>query len=138
MRGISKITGYLLSGIFLLSWVLVPGKSWAQVSDKFLNEAKTLAKLEDGFFKKRLNSDLKGAYNYQHPVYKEKISIEEFLYFEGRLVSGYRNGALAHISGGMTPSLEHIKKSSTKRDDEEYDIKKNVNKWTYHIDKLTL
>ena len=116
MRGISKTTGYLLSGIFLLSWVLVPGKSWAQVSDKFLNEAKTLAKLEDGFFKKRLNSDLKGAYNYQHPVYKEKISIEEFLYFEGRLVSGYRNGALAHISGGMIPSLEHIKKSSTKRD----------------------
>ena len=114
MRGISRATSYLLSGMFLL--VFVPGTSWAQVSDKFLNEAKTLAKLEDDFFKKRLSSDLKGAYNYQHPAYKEKISIEEFLYFEGRLVSGYRNGALAHISGGMTPSLEHIKKSSTKRD----------------------
>ena len=49
MRGISRATSYLLSGMFLL--VFVPGTSWAQVSDKFLNEAKTLAKLEDGFFK---------------------------------------------------------------------------------------
>ena len=53
MRGFSKTMGYLLSGVFLLSWVFVPGKSWAQVSDKFLKEAKTLAKLEDDFFKKR-------------------------------------------------------------------------------------
>jgi chromatin remodeling complex protein RSC6 len=96
MRGISRATSYLLSGIFLL--VFVPGTSWAQVSDKFLNEAKTLAKLEDDFFKKRLNNDLKGAYNYQHPDYKEKISIEEFLYFEGRLESDYRNGVMPHIS----------------------------------------
>ena len=114
MRGISKITGCLLSGIFLLTWVSVPEAS--EVSDKFLNEAKTLAKLEDDFFKKRLNNDLKGAYNYQHPAYKEKISLEEFLYFEGRLVTNYRNGTAAHISGGMIPSLDFIKKHSTKKD----------------------
>jgi len=114
MRGISKITGCLLSGIFLLTWVSVPEAS--EVSDKFLNEAKTLAKLEDDFFKKRLNNDLKGAYNYQHPAYKEKISLEEFLYFEGRLTSDYRGGAQAHISGNMLPTLEHIKKNPSKRD----------------------
>jgi hypothetical protein len=114
MRGISRATSYLLSGIFLL--VFVPGTSWAQVSDKFLNEAKTLAKLEDDFFKKRLSSDLKGAYNYQHPAYKEKISIEEFLYFEGRVASDYRNGAQAHISGSMIPPLKHIKNNPGKRD----------------------
>ena len=117
MRGISKTMGYLLSGVFLLSWVFVPGKSWAQVSDKFLKEAKTLAKMEDDYFKKRLNNDLKGVYNYQHPVYKEKISIEEFLYFEGRLELDYRNGAGAHISGGMIPSMEHIKKNTVKKDE---------------------
>jgi hypothetical protein len=116
MRGFSKTMGYLLSGVFLLSWVFVPGKSWAQVSDKFLKEAKTLTKLEDDFFKKRLNNDLKGAYNYQHPDYKEKISIEEFLYFEGRLESDYRNGVMPHISGLMIPSMEHIKKNTVKRD----------------------
>ena len=116
MRGIPKITGFLLGGIFLLNWVFVPTASWAQVSDQVLNEAKILAKLEDSYFKKRLNNDLKGAYEYQHPAYKEKISLEEFLYFEGRVVTGYRNGAMAHISGGMIPNLDFIKKNSRKRD----------------------
>lgn len=116
MRDISKITGYLLSGLFLLGMIFVPGKSWAQVSDEFLNEAKTLAKLEEDFFKKRLNNDLKGAYDYQHPAYKKKISLEEFLYFEGRLVTDYRSGAQAHISGGMIPPLGFIKKNPRKKD----------------------
>jgi len=116
MRGIPKITGYFLSGMFLLSWVFVPGKSWAQVSDEFLNEAKKLAKLEDNLFKKRLNNDLDGIYEFQHPAYKEKISLEEFLYFEGRVVTGYRDGSMAHISGGMIPNLDFIKKNPRKRD----------------------
>ena len=114
MYGISKITSYLLSALFLL--VVVSEKSWGEVSDEVLKEAKTLAKLEDDYFKKRLNNDLKGAYQYQHPVYKEKIILEEFQYFEGRLISDYRKGMQAHISGVMVPSLEHIKKNTGKRD----------------------
>jgi len=114
MRGISKITSYLLSALFLL--VVVSEKSWGLVSDEVLKEAKTLAKLEYDYFKKRLNNDLKGAYQYQHPAYKEKISQEEFLYFEGRLISGYRKGLQAHISGVLIPPLEHIKKNQVKRD----------------------
>ena len=114
MRGISKITSYLLSVLFLL--VVVSEKSWGEVSDEVLKEAKTLAKLEDDYFKKRLDNDLKGAYQYQHPAYKEKISLEEFLYFEGRLISNYRTGMQAHISGVMIPTLEHIKKNTGKRD----------------------
>jgi hypothetical protein len=114
MRGISKITSYLLSVLFLL--VVVSEKSWGEVSDEVLKEAKTLAKLEDDYFKKRLDNDLKGAYQYQHPAYKEKISLEEFLYFEGRLISNYRTGIQAHISGVMIPTLEHIKKNTGKRD----------------------
>ncbi len=114
MRSISKITSYLLSALFLL--VVVSEKSWGEVSDEVLKEAKTLAKLEDDYFKKRLNNDLKGAYQYQHPVYKEKIILEEFQYFEGRLISDYRKGMQAHISGVMVPSLEHIKKNPRKRD----------------------
>jgi hypothetical protein len=116
MRGFSKITGYFLSGMFLLSFIFGPEKSWAQVSDKVLKEAQLLAKLEDSFFKKRLNNDLKGAYEIQHPVFKEKISLEEFLYFEGRLVTGYRAGTMAHISGGMIPALNYIKKNYKKKD----------------------
>jgi len=114
MRGISKITGCLLGAMFLL--VVVSEKSWGQVSDQFLNEAKTLAKLEDDYFKKRLNNDLKGAYQYQHPAYREKISLEEFLYFEGRVESEYRNSVQAHLSGGVFPPLDYIKKNHSKRD----------------------
>lgn len=114
MRGILKITSYLLSAMFLL--VVVSEKSWGLVSDEVLNEAKILAKREEGYFKKRLNNDLKGAYQYQHPAYKEKISLEEFQYFEGRLISGYREGMQAHISGVMIPPLDYIKKNPGKRD----------------------
>lgn len=103
-----------MSALFLL--VVVSEKSWGEVSDEVLKEAKTLAKLEDDYFKKRLNNDLKGAYQYQHPAYKEKIMLEEFQYFEGRLISDYRKGMQAHISGIMVPPLEHIKKNTGKRD----------------------
>jgi hypothetical protein len=41
MRGISKITSYILSVLFLL--VVVSEKSWGEVSDEVLKEAKTLA-----------------------------------------------------------------------------------------------
>ena len=114
MHGILKIMSYLFGSMFLL--VVISEKSWGQVSDEVLKEAKKLAKIEDGYFKKRLNNDLKGAYQYQHPAYKEKISLEEFLYFEGRVVSDYRKGVETHISGGMLPSIKYIKKNYTKRD----------------------
>jgi hypothetical protein len=114
MRDISKITSYLLGVLFFL--VVVSEKSWGGVPDEVLKEAKTLAKIEDDYFKKRLNNDLKGAYQFQHPAYKKKISLEEFLYFEGRLLSSYRKVLKVHISGLMIPSLEHIKKNTGKRD----------------------
>ncbi len=114
MCSIKKITSYLLSVMILLA--TISGKSWGQASDEVLKEAKILAKIENVYFKKRLNNDLEGVYQYQHPVYKEKISLEEFQYFEGRVVSDYREGMEAHISGGMLPPIDFIKKNPTKRD----------------------
>ena len=109
-----KITSCLFGVMFLL--VASSEKIWGQVSDEFLKEAKSLAKLENDYFKKRANHDLKGAYKYQHPIFKEKISVEEFLYFEGRVTTEYRKTTEAHISGGMIPSVEYIKKNHIKRD----------------------
>ncbi len=116
MSDFSKTAGYFLSVMIFLGGIFVPDNSWAQVSDAFVNEAKQLAKLEDVYFKKRLNNDLKGVYEYQHPAYKEKISLEEFIFFEGRLVSDYRSGLRNHISGGMIPSVDFIKKNPVKKD----------------------
>ena len=112
MDGIKKITSYILSVMVLL--VTISGKSWGQVSDEVLKEAKILAKIENAYFKKRLNNDLKGAYQFQHPAFKEKISVEEFLYFEGRVVSDYREGIESHISGGLLPSINLLKKIQLK------------------------
>ena len=64
-----KITSCLFGVMFLL--VASSEKIWGQVSDEFLKEAKSLAKLENDYFKKRANHDSKGAYKYQHPIFKE-------------------------------------------------------------------
>ena len=42
----------------------------------------------------------------------QQVSVEEFLYFEGKILAGYRDSG--HISGGMLPTLEWIKKNFTK------------------------
>ena len=49
MDGIKKITSHLLSVMILLA--TISGKSWGQVSDEVLKEAKILAKIENVYFK---------------------------------------------------------------------------------------
>jgi hypothetical protein len=124
-------TVYLFFGLVFLSGFSTANASWAEVADVVLKEAQELKKLENEYFNKRLNNDLRGAYQYQHPKYKKEISVEEFLYFEGRLVSGYRNGVLGHISGGMLPPVNYIKKNFSKRDALGFP-RKTYYKWFYN------
>tara|TARA_B100000686_G_scaffold76153_1_gene82073 strand:+ start:2720 stop:3460 length:741 start_codon:yes stop_codon:yes gene_type:complete len=114
-RYFTKIV-YLFFTMMFLSGFSIANASWAEIADTVLKEAKELEKLEKNYFNKRLKNDLKGTYQYQHPDFKKAISIEEFMYFEGRLVSGYRNGTMGHLSGGMLPPLNWIKKNFTKKD----------------------
>jgi hypothetical protein len=116
MKNFLSTTVYLFFTLVFLVGFSAANVSWAEVADAVLKEAQELKKLENEYFNKRLNNDLRGAYQYQHPKYKKEISVEEFLYFEGRLVSSYRNGVLGHISGGMLPPLNYIKKNFYKRD----------------------
>ncbi len=116
MKNHLKTTIYLLFGWIMLSGFSSANASWAEVPDAVLNEAKKLAHLEADYFKKRLNNDLKSAYQFQHPTYKKEISVEEFLFFEGRLLAGYRTGSMGHISGGMLPPVDYIKKNPNKKD----------------------
>jgi len=111
MKRFVKKTVYMFLGLVCLGGISTANASWADIGDAVLKEAQELEKLEKEYFDKRLKNDLRGAYQYQHPKYKKEISVEEFLYFEGRLVSGYRNGLMGHISGGMLPPLNHIKKN---------------------------
>lgn len=115
MNRFLKTTLCLFAGIMFSGGFSNADVGWAEVGDAVLKEAKGLAKLEKDYFNKRLKNDLRGAYQYQHPDYKKEVSVEEFLYFEGRVVSGYRNEATAHISGGMPP-VDYIKKNFKKKD----------------------
>jgi len=99
MKKVLMTTVYLFIGLVFLGVFSTANASWADVADVVLKEAHELKKLENEYFNKRLNNDLRGVYQFQHPKYKKEISEEEFLYFEGRLASGYRNGVLGHISG---------------------------------------
>ena len=116
MKRCLKTTVYLIFGLIFLGGFSTANASWAEMGDAVLKEAKELEKLEKEYFNKRLKNDLKGAYQFQHPKYKKEISVEEFLYFEGRLVKDYRNGVMGHISGGMLPPLNYIKKNFNKKD----------------------
>ena len=94
----------------------IANASWEEIEDTVLKEAKELEKIEKDYFNKRVKDDLKGTYQYQHPDFKKAISIEEFMYFEGRILSGYRNEKMEHISGGMIPPVNWIKKNFAKKD----------------------
>ena len=109
----------------------IANASWAETEVKVLKDAKALEKIEKDYFNKRLKNDLKGVYRHQHPNFKKAISIEEFLYFEGRVLSGYRNGAMGHISGGMIPTISWIKKNFTKKDALGFP-RKSYYKWFYN------
>ncbi|MBM15300.1 MAG: hypothetical protein CMH75_04310 [Nitrospina sp.] len=126
-----KKTVYLFFIIMSFYGFSIANASWAETEVTILKDAKALEKIEKDYFNKRLKNDLKGVYQHQHPNFKKAISIEEFLYFEGRVVSGYRNGAMGHISGGMIPTMSWIKKNFTKKDALGFP-RKSYYKWFYN------
>jgi len=126
-----KKTVYLFFIIMSFYGFSIANASWAETEVRILKDAKALEKIEKDYFNKRLKNDLKGVYQHQHPNFKKAISIEEFLYFEGRVVSGYRNGAMGHISGGMIPTMSWIKKNFTKKDALGFP-RKSYYKWFYN------
>jgi len=122
---------YLIFMMMCLFGFSIANASWEEIEDTVLKEAKELEKIEKDYFNKRVKDDLKGTYQYQHPDFKKAISIEEFMYFEGRILSGYRNGTMEHISGGMTPPVNWIKKNFTKKDALGFP-RKTYYKWFYN------
>ncbi len=81
-----------------------------------LQEARKLAVLEVDYFEKKIQNDWQALYDYQHPVFREHISFEEYQFFDGRVLYNYRDGNAHHVSGGLTPSLDYIKKNPQKKD----------------------
>lgn len=110
------VTGVLVA-VLALQFFTLCGEGWTAPTEKvYLQEVARLAALESAYFQKKINNDLPGVYGYQHPEFKKHVSVEEFQFFDGRVVYNYRDGAEHHLSGGLTPPLAYIKANPVKKD----------------------
>lgn len=116
MFSVFKAKTLFMAGIFLLTiWAQSP-ISASEIPKDFLQLSKKLYNMEEDYWKKREKSEWQAIYEYQHPKFKKKVSIEEFRYFDGRVAHNYREEKGKHISGMMVPSIEQIKKRQSKKD----------------------
>lgn len=107
---------FFLAGAFLLIVFAQHPVSATEVSKDFIQLSKKLYTMEEDYWKKREKSEWQAIYDYQHPKFKKKVSIEEFKYFDGRVAHNYREEQSKHISGMMVPTLEQIKGNQNKKD----------------------
>jgi hypothetical protein len=89
---------------------------FAEVSPDIYKKSEQLLTLENDYILQRAQQNWINIYNYQHPRYKQKISLEEFKYFNGRLDFNFRKNRPAHISGARIPTAEEIKKRGSRKD----------------------
>ena len=102
----------------LLLLLIIPGMSFADISTNLINEAKKLYRVQEKYLKHCLANEFKAIYNYHHPHYKKKISFDEFLYFDGKIEFGYRDGLRASVSGGYSIApMELILRNAGQRKD---------------------
>ncbi len=109
-------TALTLAALAAMMWVAGADRAQAADRGKLLKEARTLAALQKDYFAKRQAGKWKSLYAYQHPQFQKKVSLEEYKFFEGRVVHDYRDTADQHVSGGLMPSLAYIKKNPEKKD----------------------
>ncbi len=111
-----KAATILLIPVLAFHFIFLSGEGRTDPGPDLLLEARKLAGVETDYFQKKIHDDWKGLYDYQHPGFKERVSIEEFQFYEGRVLFNYREGEEHHVSGGLTASLEYIKSNPEKKD----------------------
>ncbi len=82
----------------------------------FIELAGKLKTIELDLIDKKIKSDFEGVYNLQHPFFREKVSLDEFKFFDGQTVHNFLEKHFIHISGGDEKFKEYIKKSKQKTD----------------------
>lgn len=113
-RAFAIFAGVCLPVIALMS---ATGGGEAGSPQDFVDEAKKLYALEETYFQKRMANEWQAIYDFQHPAYRQKISLEEFQFFDGRATIDYRKIAEQHVSGAyLLPSKEYIKQNPGKKD----------------------
>jgi len=111
-----KTAMMILVPVLAFQFFFLSGEGQTDPGPDLLQEAKKLAGLEVDYFQKKIHNDWKSLYGYQHPDFRKNVSIEEFQFFEGRVLYNYRDEGAHHVSGGLTPSLDFIKNNPEKKD----------------------
>ena len=114
MKLIARV--FTLLVFFSLANSLTPIASVPQEHLDFVKEAKQLYALEENYYQARIRSDWQAIYNYQHPDYRKIISMEEFMYYDGRTLHDYFKSHSMSISGNENSVRDYIKKNNMKKD----------------------
>jgi len=112
----AKTTTMILVPVLAFHFFFMSGEGRTDPGPDYLQEAKKLAGLEWDYFQGKIHHDWKALYGYQHPDFRERVSLEEFRFFDGRVLYNYRDETAHHVSGGLTPSLAFIKTNPDKMD----------------------
>lgn len=112
MKSLLRLVVLFIAGCLLTVLPATPLMSLPErtAQSDYIEEAKTVYALEQDYYQKRMNSDWKEIYNYQHPDFRKKVSLEEFTYFNGRLDENYWEKHPMHVCGSKSGFLEHIRK----------------------------
>ena len=117
LKSINLVNAVIICAIFFVGMV-----TSAQAEDitksQLIEEARVLAEREAIFVNARLKNDWEKIYDFQHPNFRKKISIDEIRFFEGWAAYDYKEQSKinAHISGFFTPTLAYMKKNPNKKD----------------------
>ena len=117
LKSIYSVNALIICAIFLVG--TVTSAQAAEISEsQLIEEARVLAEREAMFVNARLKNDWEKIYDFQHPGFRKKISIDEIRYLEGWAAYDYREQSKinAHISGFFTPTLAFMKKNPNKKD----------------------
>ena len=107
----------LVAKILIALLLTFPLAVFAGETNALREEARKLYKVETNFVQKCLANDFKGIYSFQHPTYRDNVSFDEFVFFDGKAMFDYRSDYRARVSGGyVLPSFEYIRQNKGKKD----------------------
>ena len=117
LKSIYSINALIICVIFFVGMV-TSAQAKEIIKSQLIEEARVLAEREAIFVNARLKNDWEKIYDFQHPNFRKKISIDEIRFFEGWAAYDYKEQSKinAHISGFFTPTLAYMKKNPNKKD----------------------
>ena len=117
LKSIISVSAIIICAIFFVGMV-TSAQAEEIAQSQLIEEARVLAEREAILVNARIKSDWDKIYDFQHPNFKKKISIDEIQYLEGWAAYDYREQAKinSHISGMFTPTVTFMKKNPNKLD----------------------